>query len=157
RCRDRAAPIRVMRIIDDTARLIRAAEVSFLASEVGYDAFGYNVVNRDLVQALEDAATQHPSFSRIDATAVAADLDQRAATVRLSNGTQMHARLAIAADGRNSLLRAAAGIATDRHAYRQTALALNLRHTRPHNDISTEFHTETGPFTLVPLTGLRSA
>ena len=44
-----------------------------------------------------------------------------------------------------------------RRSYPQTALTLNLGHDRPHDDISTEFHTESGPFTLVPLPGLRSS
>ena len=44
-----------------------------------------------------------------------------------------------------------------RHAYPQTALTFNLRHARPHRDVSTEFHTESGPFTLVPLPGDRSS
>ena len=48
-------------------------------------------------------------------------------------------------------------LATDRHDYPQTALTLNFAHTRPHEGISTEFHTETGPFTLVPLPGERSS
>src|SRR5206468_7917214 len=39
----------------------------------------------------------------------------------------------------------------------QTALTLTLRHSRPHHDISTEFHRPSGPFTLVPLPGLRSS
>ena len=50
-----------------------------------------------------------------------------------------------------------AGIATDRWTYPQTALTFNLGHSRPHHDTSTEFHTETGPFTLVPLPGQRSS
>jgi 2-octaprenyl-6-methoxyphenol hydroxylase len=36
-------------------------------------------------------------------------------------------------------------------------LTFNLRHARPHHDTSTEFHTESGPFTLVPLPGDRSS
>ena len=67
------------------------------------------------------------------------------------------ARLVVGADGRRSLCRAAAGIETDGCGYPQTALTLNLGHARPHDDISTEFHTESGPFTLVPLPGLRSS
>ena len=63
----------------------------------------------------------------------------------------------VGADGRKSLCRAAAGIETERRDYPQAALTLNLGHARPHNGISTEFHTETGPFTLVPLPGLRSS
>ena len=34
---------------------------------------------------------------------------------------------------------------------------MNLAHALPHNDTSTEFHTESGPFTLVPLPGQRSS
>src|SRR5207247_3468485 len=66
-------------------------------------------------------------------------------------------RLAIAADGRRSSCRAAAGIEIDRRIYPQTALTFNLRHSRPHHDTSSEFHTRTGPFTLVPLPGRRSS
>src|SRR4029077_13546349 len=53
RCREAAAPLRVMRLVDDTGRLIRAPEVRFAAEEIGLDQFGYNVDNRTLVDALE--------------------------------------------------------------------------------------------------------
>src|ERR1700686_241707 len=43
RCREHAAPLRVMRIVDDTARLLRAPELCFAASEIGLDAFGHNI------------------------------------------------------------------------------------------------------------------
>ena len=39
----------------------------------------------------------------------------------------------------------------------QTALVLNFSHERPHGNVSTEFHTESGPFTQVPLPGRRSS
>ena len=81
----------------------------------------------------------------------------RRVVITLEHGDRVTAALAIGADGRRSLCRQAAGIATDRQAYRQTALTFNLRHQRPHQDSSTEFHTGTGPFTLVPLPGLRSS
>jgi 2-octaprenyl-6-methoxyphenol hydroxylase len=67
------------------------------------------------------------------------------------------ARLAVAADGRHSRLREAIGIRAKTWSYPQTALVLNLDHTEPHFDTSTEFHTETGPFTLVPLQARRSS
>ena len=63
----------------------------------------------------------------------------------------------IGADGRRSLCRAAAGIEIDGSSYPQVALTFNLSHARSHNHISTEFHTEAGPFTLVPLPGQRSS
>jgi 2-octaprenyl-6-methoxyphenol hydroxylase len=63
----------------------------------------------------------------------------------------------VGADGQRSLCREAAGIATTRHAYPQTAITLNMSHARAHQDTSTEFHTANGPFTLVPLPGQRSS
>ena len=47
------SPMRSLRIVDATRRLIRAPEVTFHASEIGLAAFGYNVRNADLVDALE--------------------------------------------------------------------------------------------------------
>ena len=47
RCRDKAAALRVMRLVDDTGRLIRAPEVRFACDEIGLDVFGYNIENRD--------------------------------------------------------------------------------------------------------------
>ena len=51
-CADKAAPLKLMRVVDDTGRLWRAPEVKFEAQEIGFDAFGHNIENRDLVEAL---------------------------------------------------------------------------------------------------------
>jgi 2-octaprenyl-6-methoxyphenol hydroxylase len=52
RCKDEAAALRTMRLVDDTGRLIRAPEVRFSAEEIGLDEFGYNIENRLLLGAL---------------------------------------------------------------------------------------------------------
>ena len=156
-CRDHAAPLRVIRLVDDTRRLLRAPEVSFAASEIGFDAFGHNVENRHLVAALEARAAQLAHLTRIDAPAIAVTPGAEAIALALEDGRTITAQLAIGADGRKSLCRTAAGIATDGFRYPQAALTLNFAHARPHGDVSTEFHTETGPFTLVPLPGDRSS
>jgi 2-octaprenyl-6-methoxyphenol hydroxylase len=157
RCRDDAAPLRVMRIIDDTGRLLRAPEVHFAASEIGLDAFGYNIENRFLLAALDARARALSSLTFIEDDAQAVAIEDSRVTVELGHGGRIAAALAIGADGRRSLCRQAAGLATDGERYRQTALTFNLRHQRPHRDSSTEFHTQTGPFTLVPLPGSRSS
>jgi 2-octaprenyl-6-methoxyphenol hydroxylase len=157
RCREHAAPLRIMRIIDDTARLLRAPEVRFAASEIGLEAFGQNIENRFLVAALEARARELPGLTRIDDEAEAVEIRDDGVTVRLKAGGAVSARLAIGADGRRSVCRAAAGIDVRSRSYPQTALTLNLGHGRPHHDTSTEFHTEAGPFTLVPLPGQRSS
>lgn len=156
-CAARSAPLKVMRIVDDTGRLWRAPEVKFSSSEIDLEAFGHNIANRDLVAALEQRAAALPNLALIDdeTTAVAPDAD--GVTVTRKNGAALRAPLVIGADGRRSLCRAAAGIAVNEQAYKQVALTVCLRHSRPHRDTSTEFHTPSGPFTLVPLPGLRSS
>jgi len=154
-CLSDAAPLRRIRMIDDTARLLRAPEVSFAAEEIGLDAFGYNIENRHLVAALEARATAL-ALERVASPALVVENDDTGVTIEYAGGA-LRARLVIGADGARSLCRAAAGIGTRRRDYPQAALTLNLEHARPHSDISTEFHTQSGPFTLVPLPGRRSS
>jgi len=61
-CADQSAPLRVMRIVDDTGRLWRAPEVKFEAQEIGLEAFGHNIENRHLVAALEQRARGLPGW-----------------------------------------------------------------------------------------------
>ena len=156
-CRERAAPLRVMRIIDDTARLLRAPEVRFVASEIGLDAFGHNIENTHLLAALDARARALPALSLVEDEATAVTIEGSHVTIALKQGKPVTARLAIGADGSKSICRRAAGIATNGVGYGQTALTFNLGHARAHQDCSTEFHTGGGPFTLVPLPGLRSS
>src|SRR5215468_2363476 len=67
-CRARAAPLRVMRIADDTGRLWRAPEVRFEAAEIGLPAFGWNIENRHLVAALWDRLAAIAGLARVDST-----------------------------------------------------------------------------------------
>jgi 2-octaprenyl-6-methoxyphenol hydroxylase len=156
RCRDHAAPLKVMRIVDDTSRLIRAQEVSFAATEIGLDAFGYNVANRHLLSALAARAAELPSLQYIESEVRAVEPADGSISIHRIGGTTT-ANLVIGADGRRSMCRAAAGLETSGSNYPQVALTFNLSHTRPHDDTSTEFHTESGPFTLVPLPGMHSS
>jgi 2-octaprenyl-6-methoxyphenol hydroxylase len=157
-CVLQAAPLRCMRIVDDTGRLLRAPETMFDAAEIGLDAFGYNIQNRDLLVGLHTTARMlDGSLNRIDSPARAVVIGEAGVTIALENGDEVVARLVIGADGRGSLCRAAAGIESDARVYPQTALTFNVAHARPHQGISTEFHTSQGPFTLVPLSGQRSS
>ena len=155
RCLPYAAPLKKLRITDDTQRLLRAPEVFFAATEIDRDAFGYNIENRHLIAALQSRADELGlPWIAVPARAIASE--SSGVTIRYSSG-QARVRLAIGADGAHSACRAACGIATRRHTYPQVALTVTLSHSRPHEDISTEFHTEQGPFTLVPLPGQRSS
>jgi 2-octaprenyl-6-methoxyphenol hydroxylase len=154
-CAPQAAPLKKLRIIDDTRRLFRAPEVSFSAAEIDCEAFGHNIENRHLIAALQTRAAALDLRS-IAAPALAIESEASAVTIRHADG-EARVQLAIGADGARSICRTAAGIMTRRRAYPQAALTLNLAHARTHDDTSTEFHTEEGPFTLVPLPGRRSS
>src|SRR5258708_4256546 len=156
-CQDHAAPLRVMRIADDTGRLWRAPEVRFEAAEIGLEAFAWNIENTHLVAALWDRVTTMPSLTHLPTAAQSVSPGQSGVTAALADGAKLDCRIAVGADGRNSICRTAAGISLDSRTYPQTALTFTLAHTRPHHDISTEFHTAGGPFTLLPLPGLRSS
>src|SRR5258705_11608244 len=155
RCRDKAAALRVMRLVDDTGRLIRAPEVRFSSDEIGLEQFGYNIDNRSLMVALEARAAELSNLTRFDDEAATIDPQDATVVIHAGKGEQLAARLVIGADGRQSPSRAAAGIGISRRDLHQSALTFNITHSRPHNGISTEFHTPQGPCVFVPLPGNR--
>lgn len=157
RCREQSAPLAAIRIVDDRGGLLRAPEVLFRAAEIGLDAFGHNIENRHLVAALAERAAELPALRIIETAATEVQCGDDAVTLRLADGRHISAGLAIGADGRDSLCRKAASIAAESWTYPQAALTCNLAHARPHREVSTEFHTTAGPFTLVPLPGLASS
>jgi 2-octaprenyl-6-methoxyphenol hydroxylase len=157
RVKDKAAELRVMRLVDDTGRLIRAPEVRFCCDEIGLDVFGYNIENRLLLAALEQRAAELPGLTRFDDEATAISPQDGVVAIRTGQGKSLSARLVIGADGRQSRCREAAGIEVKRRELNQAALTFNISHSRPHRNISTEFHTPQGPCVFVPLPGDRSS
>jgi 2-octaprenyl-6-methoxyphenol hydroxylase len=152
-----AAPLSVMQIIDGTKRLLRAPTAQFRAQDVGLYAFGYNIPNRALSETLDAAVAVEPNIIKIAQTVETFDFSAERAMLTLSDGTIASADFVVGADGRQSKARETAGIGVRRWSYPQSALVLNFAHTLPHGNVSTEFHTESGPFTQVPLPGLRSS
>jgi 2-octaprenyl-6-methoxyphenol hydroxylase len=154
---EKAAPLAVMRLVDDTGSLFRQPPVEFRASEVGLEAFGWNVGNAELVEALVDVVGQNPGISLVEG--LVSEIVPGPEAVALSGAAfgPVRARLVIGADGRQSRVRQAAGIVARDWHYPQTALTGIFSHRREHYDTSTEFHTRKGPCTLVPLPGRRSS
>ncbi|WP_079212992.1 UbiH/UbiF family hydroxylase [Brucella pituitosa] len=152
-----AAPLASMRIVDATQRLIRSPAATFRAGEIDETAFGYNIPNAALNQKLAEAVENNPVIKRITQPAIEYRNNGDHVTITLAGGNTLHTRLVVAADGRNSAAREAAGIRTRRWSYPQTAVVLSFAHEVEHENISTEFHTEEGPFTQVPLKGKRSS
>jgi len=152
-----SAPLRTMRILDGTKRLFRAPPVSFRSSEIDLDAFGYNIPNQPLFDVLQEATRKSGLIDRFESPMVSADQSDETVNLTLADGTLVKAYSALAADGRGSKLREAIGIKVKTWSYPQTALVMNFAHSIGHADTSTEFHTEQGPFTQVPLPGNHSS
>ena len=150
----RAAPLTAIRLVDATRRLIRAPETTFYASEIGLPAFGHNIPNGELVETLKRCAERSDGITLVEEPVVSIALQGERASVSTA-GSKVTARLVVAADGARSMAREAAGIGVRRWRYPQSALVATFEVQHPHRSVSTEFHTEHGPFTLVPLSGER--
>ncbi|KRB52984.1 2-octaprenyl-6-methoxyphenyl hydroxylase [Rhizobium sp. Root708] len=155
--RPAAAPLSTMRIIDGTNRLLRAPITTFRSVELDLEAFGYNFPNRALMEVLEAAIAAEGNITRFNSFADLIDIGADSVTITLADGEVLSASFAVGADGRKSKLRETAGIDVKTWSYPQSAMVLNFEHSLPHENISTEFHTESGPFTQVPLPGNRSS
>jgi 2-octaprenyl-6-methoxyphenol hydroxylase len=142
-----ATALQTMRLIDAAG-----AVAEFDAAEVSDQPFGWNLPNwllrREMVARLADlpGVTFRPGVGTRDLVARTGE-----ARVALSDGTAVRARLLIAADGRDSPMRAALGIGVRTWRYGQKALTFAVTHPLPHGNVSTEIHRSGGPFTLVPL------
>jgi 2-octaprenyl-6-methoxyphenol hydroxylase len=154
RLRPHAAPLRVMRLVDATGSLLRAPVFEGRSEEIGLDAFGFNIANDDIGAALLAGARER-GVTLVEGHVTGVDLP--AGTLTLASGETLSAAVIAGADGRRSQVREAAGIEVVSTRYPQTAVTATFVHSRPHRDVSTEFHTPTGPFTLVPLPGDRSS
>jgi 2-octaprenyl-6-methoxyphenol hydroxylase len=149
--RAQAAPLRSLRLIDDSGSLLPPRPVEFHATEIGLDAFGWNIENNRMADALSARIGGVSGVERVTTGVAAYDFAVDAVRARLEDGRVISARLAIGADGRDSRARRAAGLKARVHRYPQSALTAFLAHRLPHDDFSTEFHTRGGPLTLVPL------
>lgn len=157
RIKEKACPIEAIAMIDDTGQLLPTPDLKLCASEIGLKALGLNVSNDDLVALLLDLLSKREDIAFIDADIEDYLFDGAGAVATLRDGRRIEADFVVAADGRQSKARAVAGIDTKEWTYPQVALTAILSHEDPHDNISVEFHTRSGPFTLVPLPGREGA
>lgn len=148
-----AAPLQVMRIVDagGTAPEPRIVK-DFNAADISDRPFGWNLPNwllrRELTAHLDGMANVE---FRAGTGTTTLFTRTSMARVGLSDGSSVTCKLVVAADGRHSPMREAAGISVKTTRYGQKALAFAVTHPIPHNNVSTEIHRSGGPFTLVPL------
>ncbi len=144
----RSVPVAGIRIVDGGEGLFRAPEVLFRAREAGLDAFGYNIANAVLSDALEAACAS--CLTRVDAGVSHVDIQLDQVALTTDAGVTIQAPLVVAADGRASATRGAAGIDVADWSYPQSVIVATFDHQREHHNISTELHRHVGPLTVVP-------
>ncbi len=147
----KTAPLAKIVMIDATRSKFPVPTVSFAAAEIGLSAFGENIENDVLVSGLAGIAATCPNLTLDNSLISDIRFGEEAVCAALADGRNVRARLLAAADGRMSLARTKAGIGTQSWSYPQIAYTALLSHAKPHHNVSTEFHTRSGPCTLVPL------
>jgi 2-octaprenyl-6-methoxyphenol hydroxylase len=153
RLSDHAAPLQIMRIVDAGGELPEPRIVrDFNAADISDMPFGWNLPNWLLRREMVARLAELPNVDFRPGTGTSGLFTRTGeARVTLTDGTRVRCKLVLAADGRNSPMREAAGIDVNTIRYGQKALAFAVTHPISHQNVSTEIHRSGGPFTLVPL------
>lgn len=116
------------------------------------EPLGWMHENRHLRAALQARAEVGRNIWLLWKSRVATvDRGDQGVTVALEDGRKLHAPLLVAADGRNSATREAAGIRVARWRYDHHAIVSVLGHELPHEHVAYEIFYPTGPFALLPM------
>ena len=142
----RVQPYRGMRVWDAAG----GDPLVFDADALGQRQLGWIIENALLVDALWNALPA--AGVRLQCPARIEDLEQLDAgvRVRLDDGMQLDAKLAIAADGAQSALRDMAGIAAHRHDYAQKGVVAFVASDVPHRETCWQRFLPSGPLALLP-------
>lgn len=140
--------------ISDSARDdgVRPTRLTYDAvTEAGAPA-AYMVPATTLHRALYAAAVQNPAITWfVPAEATGMTSGPVSARIALSDGRSMEAALSVAADGRYSKLRDAAGIKTTGWRYGQRGIVATVAFELPHNGVAIQHFLPGGPFAILPL------
>ena len=130
----------------------------FDSQEVGAASLGHIAENRHIRAALHEASTAASGLELIAPASVARlQVEPGFVLGDLSDGQQIRATLAIAADGRDSALRGQQGIGVVGWSYPQTGIVATVAHEKPHNGVAYEHFLPSGPFAILPMTENRSS
>ncbi|MFN7620018.1 MAG: UbiH/UbiF/VisC/COQ6 family ubiquinone biosynthesis hydroxylase [bacterium] len=137
------------------------AFLRFDADEIGDrtdgEPLGYLVENRRIRLALSEAVTAAGIEVRAPASVVKVEVDAALSRVTLADGAVIEASLVVAAEGRASAVRKAAGIETVGWGYEQSGVVATVSLGRDHGNVAHEYFLPSGPFAILPLTGRRAS
>lgn len=119
--------------------------------------FAHMIPNLSMIRALRRKADELGLEILQSSPVIDMERDPSHATVTIGDGSEIIAKLVIAADGVNSKIRKMAGIKTMRWQYGQSGIVTTVAHERPHNGQAEEHFLPSGPFAILPLKGNRSS
>ncbi len=142
-----ACPIATIAITDQ----MKPGRIDF-TPEPHEGSLGRMFANRQLRLALFEAAAKQPLIAwHSKADVVDRERGAHGVSATLADGRTLVASLMIAAEGRKSPTRDAAGITIANWDYRHRAIIAGLTHERPHDNVAWEIFYPAGPFALLPM------
>lgn len=144
-----AHPYRRMRVRDAGG----GGQLAFDADRLGRRELGWIAAHGLLVDGLWRALDRRGIPVRCPARVVALARHADGVELRLDDGSRVLARVAVAADGAGSTLRALAGIAVDVHDYGQTGVVAYVGTTLAHEDTAWQRFLPDGPLAFLPCGG----
>ncbi len=151
-----AEPVRAIDLTDSAlSDVVRPVLLSYDPT-IGPQAQMHILEATRLKAALLAAVRAEPTI-RLLAPAEVRGLERHGSAIRLrlGDGSAVEARLAVAADGVRSALRAAAGIGIVAHSFNQLGIVTIVAHERPHEGRAVQHFLPGGPFAMLPLPGQR--
>jgi 2-octaprenylphenol hydroxylase len=128
-----------------------SGNIHFSAAEIGEPNLGHIVENRVTQRALWERMGRLPEITRL-CPAVLSQLDTGADPhIKLEDGREMSAKLLVGADGRESLVRKLAGIASQGWEYDQHAIVATIQPQRHHQFTAWQRFMPTGPLAFLPI------
>lgn len=150
-----ATPIRRIHVSDQG----RFAFARIDAREQHLEALGHVVTNRVMGAALWQRLQEEAVTLLAPARVIDAELAPESRRLRCEAGSEatvtVDARLVVAADGAQSVVRQAAGVGATTWDYGQHALIANVFTQRFHDHVAYERFTAEGPLALLPLSEAR--
>ena len=155
---DVAQPVTGIEITDSTLETgVRPVLLTYDNVTADGEPATYIVPNSALQAALRRGVESSSSLELITpAEAIDFASNESGIEVTLADGGAIAASLLVAAEGRRSRLREAAGIKVVGWSYPQTGIVVTVRHDRPHGGRAVQHFLPSGPFAILPLTGNRS-
>jgi 2-octaprenyl-6-methoxyphenol hydroxylase len=151
----KAQPILAMEIMDGGVRdAVRLPHLHFNAKRNG--PLAHMAFNDAIVVALA-ALCDRLGVARLATSIAGWTPGKRVAELTLANGRRLRARLAVAADGARSKLRALADIPVLGWDYDQSGIVATIAHERDHEGRAEQHFLPAGPFAILPLPGRQSS